>query len=215
MKAFSLLASQDAEPPVITLSVSGQNFADGDVVSRNPIFSAYMEDASGFDLAGSGIRLTLDHQEVDAGEYTLFQGADARRSLTLTFAPQLETGSHSILVEVRDINGNTATTVAAFQVDGVFSLVSLANHPNPFQEETTIAFTLTETASRTRIGIYTVSGRLIRTFELQGVTGYIELDWDGTDEDGNPVANGVYYLKFVAEQGENRIERIEKMAKLQ
>lgn len=215
LRAFSLLASQDAEAPVITLSVGGQNFADGDVVSRNPLFSAYMEDATGFDLAGAGIRVLLDHQQVDADDYTLFQNSDARRSLTLTFAPTLETGSHTLQIEVMDINSNTAKLEAAFHVEGIFDLVSLANHPNPFHEETTIAFNLSETANRTRLAIYTVSGRLIRSFELQGVTGYMEVDWDGTDDDGNQVANGVYYLKFIAEQGEQRIERIEKMAKLQ
>jgi len=215
LRAFSLLASQDAEPPVITLSVGGQNFADGDAVSRTPVFTAYMEDASGFDLGGSGIHVTLDHQAVEPGAYSLFQSPDARRSLTLTFSPTLETGSHTLAVEVADINGNPASLEAQFYVDGVFALVSLANHPNPFQQETTIAFNLSETAARIRIGIYTVSGRLIRSYELQGVTGYVEVDWDGTDADGNTVANGVYYLKFVAEQGGKRLERIEKMAKLQ
>jgi len=174
-----------------------------------------MEDATGFDLAGAGIRVLLDHQQVDADDYTLFQNSDARRSLTLTFAPTLETGSHTLQIEVMDINSNAAQLEAAFHVEGIFDLVSLANHPNPFHEETTIAFNLSETANRTRLAIYTVSGRLIRSFELQGVTGYMEVDWDGTDDDGNQVANGVYYLKFIAEQGEQRIERIEKMAKLQ
>jgi hypothetical protein len=215
LQAFSLLASQDSEAPVITLSVGGQNFADGDVVSRTPVFSAYMEDATGFDLAGSGVKLYLDHQAIAAENYSLFQSTDARRSMTLTFAPALEVGSHGLEIEVQDINGNAAEMKAEFNVEGIFGLSSLANHPNPFQQETTIAFMLTETASRVKIGIYTVSGRLIRSFEQQGVTGYIEQDWDGTDEDGNEVANGVYYLKFVAEQGEQRIERIEKMAKLQ
>ncbi len=215
LRAFSLLASQDAEPPTITLSVGGQNFADGDGVSRTPVFTAYMEDASGFDLGGAGIHITLDHQAVEPGEYSLFQSPDARRSLTLTYSPTLETGSHTLTVEVEDINGNPAAVEAQFHVDGLFALVSLANHPNPFQQETTIAFTLSETAARIRIGIYTVSGRLIRTWEMQGITGYVEVDWDGTDADGNAVANGVYYIKFVAEQGGKRLERIEKMAKLQ
>lgn len=215
LQTFSLLASQDDEAPVITLSVGGQNFADGDVVSRRPLFSAYMEDATGFDMAASGIELIMDGQPVEPVRYSIFQSVDARRSLTLTFAPELEVGGHTLQLSVRDINGNAAALQAGFVVEGIFGLTSLANHPNPFQRETTIAFLLTETAERVKIGIYSVSGRLIRQMEQQGVTGYVELDWDGTDEDGNEVANGVYYLKFVAEQGEKRIERIEKMARLQ
>ena len=46
------------------------------------------------------------------------------------------------------------------------------------------------------------------------ITGYNEVDWDGVDAFGSEIANGVYYLKFIARQGDKKIERIEKLAKL-
>ena len=69
-------------------------------------------------------------------------------------------------------------------------------------------------ASRVDLDIYTVSGRLIRSFEFTDIAGYNEVDWDGADSDGNAIANGVYYLKFSARKGDEKIERIERLAKL-
>jgi flagellar hook assembly protein FlgD len=59
-----------------------------------------------------------------------------------------------------------------------------------------------------------VAGRLIRELKYFDEVGYVEHEWDGTDEAGVEVANGVYYLRFVARRGDERIERIEKMARL-
>ncbi len=215
MKGFSLLASQDSDGPVIRVSISGQNYAPGDVVSSRPVFTVSCEDQSGFDVADSGLRLQLDGVEVPAEHYKLFQDADTRHVMTLTYSPQLAAGEHELMIEIRDINGNPASLQTLFRVEGTFSLASLANHPNPFQHETTIAFLLTETATEVEMMIYTVSGRLVRRVTMQGVTGYHEWDWDGSDEDGNQVANGVYYLRFTARNGEKKFERIEKMARLQ
>jgi len=214
-RTFALMACEDQQPPEIRFSVAGQNFAEGDMVPAKPVFSALMTDGSGFDVAGGDLTLYLDQQKVEAGQYQLFQSADSRRTLTLTFTPTLTAGSHRLEVQVKDINGNLGSAAITFQVSGVLGILSLANHPNPFVSVTTIAFTLTEMASRVDLNIYTVSGRLVRTFTLYDVAGYQEVDWDGTDQDGMDLANGVYYLRFTARNGEKKIERIEKMARLQ
>ncbi|MBN2355493.1 hypothetical protein JXO59_05230 [candidate division KSB1 bacterium] len=215
LRAFALMASEDAQPPMVRFSVSGQNFVDGDIIPAQPVISAYMEDASGFDIAGSQIKLYLDQQQVSEEKIKLFQNDNSRRTMTLTYAPELQPGSHDLILEVKDINGNQASEQVSFKVTGEFGLDILANHPNPFASETTIAFYLTEMASEVKLGIHTVSGRLIRKIVLNDISGYNEVDWDGLDDEGNPVANGVYYLRFTARKGDSKIERVTKMARLQ
>jgi flagellar hook assembly protein FlgD len=79
-------------------------------------------------------------------------------------------------------------------------------------DERIIAYTLTDEAQEVKIKIYTASGRLIRTFDFVNEVGYyIE---HGCDEMGDEVANGVYYMRFVAKRGQERIERIEKIVRL-
>ncbi len=215
LQAFALMVGEDSQPPLIRISVAGQNFVDGDVIPAKPIITAFMEDASGFDIAGNHVKLLLDGVEVGMESIQLYQSDNSRRTLTLTYAPVLQPGAHELTLLVKDINGNLASERITFQVTGEFAIDFLANHPNPFASQTIIAFYLTEMASEVKLAVHTTSGRLIKKFVLTDISGYNEVDWDGTDDDGNPVANGVYYLRFTAKRGENTIERIEKMARLQ
>ena len=77
----------------------------------------------------------------------------------------------------------------------------LPNYPNPFNPETLIPYQLA-TPSDVSISIYTSDGKLIRTLDLgnQPVGKYKHRSnaahWDGKNEQGEPVASGVYYYTF-------------------
>ena len=43
--------------------------------------------------------------------------------------------------------------------------------------------------------LYTVSGRLIRTLRYFGGLGQVQIPWDGLDDEGSRLANGVYLFK--------------------
>ena len=43
--------------------------------------------------------------------------------------------------------------------------------------------------------IYTASGRLIRTLTRFGGLGQVQLPWDGLDDEGQALANGVYFFR--------------------
>ena len=64
--------------------------------------------------------------------------------------------------------------------------------------------------------IYTVSGRKIRTILQpdQDIFGYHEVEWDGRDDDGNLVANGVYFAILRTELGGESKEYTLKIARL-
>jgi flagellar hook assembly protein FlgD len=67
------------------------------------------------------------------------------------------------------------------------------NYPNPFQGNTTIAFTLTQ-QSQVTIRIFDFSGRLVKTLKNNEVmeAGNTKIAWDGKSEDGDDLARGVY-----------------------
>lgn len=46
-----------------------------------------------------------------------------------------------------------------------------------------------------QLKLFTVSGRMIRTLTAFGGVGSVELPWDGLDDEGQPLANGVYLFK--------------------
>jgi hypothetical protein len=72
------------------------------------------------------------------------------------------------------------------------------NYPNPFNPQTSIAFSI-KSSGRVDVGIYDVSGRLVRTLanEVRAAGAY-ELTWDGRDTSGQAVASGVYFYRLVA-----------------
>jgi hypothetical protein len=71
----------------------------------------------------------------------------------------------------------------------------IANYPNPFNPTTTIAFTLDEPA-HVSLSIYSVDGRRVRTLvDAPRPGGLNEVQWDGRDGHGTPVASGIYVCK--------------------
>ena len=66
------------------------------------------------------------------------------------------------------------------------------NHPNPFNNETIIKFSLPKGA-RVEVAIFNIHGKHIRYLsnDYYGA-GIHSLRWDGRDDDGLPVASGMY-----------------------
>ncbi len=69
------------------------------------------------------------------------------------------------------------------------------NYPNPFNGTTRVVFDLATSLSL-EIAIYAVDGRSIRSWPVfHRGAGVYEFEWDGRDQQGQPVASGVYVFK--------------------
>ncbi len=72
------------------------------------------------------------------------------------------------------------------------------NYPNPFNPSTTFEFALPE-LSKVNIGIYNVLGQLVKTLaDAEYAAGRYSVDWDGTSDNGSPVATGIYFYRMNA-----------------
>lgn len=71
------------------------------------------------------------------------------------------------------------------------------NYPNPFNPSTTIRFALRETGKVT-VNIYDIQGRLIKSLvnNSEKSAGTYEVNWDGTDSNGNKVTSGIYFTRM-------------------
>jgi hypothetical protein len=79
------------------------------------------------------------------------------------------------------------------------------NAPNPFRSKTTIRFDLAE-AGPVRLRVYDASGRLLRTLaEGEFPAARHTFVWDGRDNDGRQVANGIYFYRL--DTGERSLSR--------
>jgi hypothetical protein len=73
------------------------------------------------------------------------------------------------------------------------------NVPNPFGPSTTISFQVPDGGGDVTLRIYDASGRLVRTLvdghEPSGARG---VSWDGRDDQGRPLASGIYFYRLTA-----------------
>jgi hypothetical protein len=77
----------------------------------------------------------------------------------------------------------------------------LQNRPNPFSDQTTIHFTL-PINTEVSVKVYDVSGRLVRTLvSAKKNAGIHAAIWDGRDDSGALVSNGVYFYRLSSDSG--------------
>ena len=74
------------------------------------------------------------------------------------------------------------------------------NIPNPFNPETTIHYSLKD-AGRVKIEIFNIKGEKIRTLvnEYKNI-GHHSTIWNGMDNSGKTVANGMYFYSMISEK---------------
>jgi hypothetical protein len=71
-----------------------------------------------------------------------------------------------------------------------------APYPNPFNPATTLVYGV-PSPSRVSLRIFDTSGRLVRSLLDQEVPAGINAQvWDGNDDQGRPVASGIYVAEF-------------------
>ncbi|HNS30506.1 MAG TPA: choice-of-anchor D domain-containing protein [Tenuifilaceae bacterium] len=98
----------------------------------------------------------------------------------------------SLLVEVELIVDNTGVTVLPHS-----QLLRAYCYPNPMSTSTNITFTLTQDEP-VKVLIYDVNGSVIRVFESQMYyAGENHLIWDGRNQRGGVVSNGMYFFELI------------------
>jgi hypothetical protein len=76
-----------------------------------------------------------------------------------------------------------------------------ASYPNPFNPVTSIQYAVgSKQTNPVALRVYNVLGQLVRTLVNEPQeAGIYEVIWDGSDENGNEVASGIYFYRLQAE----------------
>jgi len=70
------------------------------------------------------------------------------------------------------------------------------NRPNPFRNKTDITFSIGQGAKSIDLKIYDVTGRLVRQFDHTTIRLSDHISWDGNDNAGRVLPNGVYFYQL-------------------
>jgi hypothetical protein len=141
---------------------------------------------------------------------------DDKNQAKIVFRPALEAdGKYKMLVQATDKSGNNSGSIdyrIDFEVINRPTITEVLNYPNPFTTSTQFIFTLTgsQIPDEFKIQIMTVTGKVVREI-TQAEFGPIRIGrnasvyrWDGRDEFGDRLANGVYLYRVISRlNGEN------------
>ena len=100
------------------------------------------------------------------------------------------------LVAAQSSGGVTAVQEEGDQSGAPQKFALDLNYPNPFNSSTTIRYRIEE-PGRVRLEIFDVQGKKVKTL-AHGYTGLgvYQVEWDGADARGKPVATGVYIVRL-------------------
>ncbi len=218
--------SSDQKGPEIKLFLNDEKFINGGITHESPKLIAKLFDENGINTTGRGIGRDLMYvidnnqtQAVIVNDYyqaTLnsYQSGEVFHQIS-----NLPAGKHQIKFKAYDVYNNLSEATLDFEVKSSDkpSLSQLLNYPNPFNNLTTFHFdhNLNGEEMKVMIQIFTISGKLVKTLQtqvlLQG-THFDQLQWDGKDDYGDKLANGVYIYKCkVLVPGQKAIEKTEKL----
>lgn len=135
-------------------------------------------------------------------------------------------GVYELLVQAQDRSSNTSGTYGvagdgidyrvSFEIINKSMISNVLNYPNPFTSSTRFVFTLTGSQVPTffKIQIMTVSGKVVREIMLDELgpirigRNITEFAWNGTDQYGDPLGNGLYLYRIVASIDGQSIEKM-------
>jgi flagellar hook assembly protein FlgD len=85
----------------------------------------------------------------------------------------------------------------------------LMNYPNPFNQQTTISFEHNQpnTQLPVEVDIFATNGQLVKTIRktvFTAGTRNCEIQWDGTDENGQKLKKAIYIYRVVITLGETK-----------
>ncbi|MES2620588.1 MAG: hypothetical protein V4615_07040, partial [Bacteroidota bacterium] len=136
-------------------------------------------------------------------------------------------GKYELIVKDRDRSGNNSSTYdgnynknapldyqISFEVINKPMITNVLNYPNPFTTATKFVFTVTgsEVPDFLKIQIMTIKGTVVKEItkaELGDVhvgLNITEYTWDGRDQYGDLLANGVYFYNVSARLDDKRMD---------
>lgn len=201
-------AAVDSIGPRISMFMNTRNFRSGDIVNENSKFIADLFDESGINTTGTlghKLEAVLDGNENNKYDLTNFYNSDTTyTSGTLEYDfTNLTVGRHTLKLKAWDTYNNSNEATIEFDVasTGSLQVTNIYNYPNPFAGNTAFTFQHNYPAEiNVKIKVYTVAGRLIKEIDKPGVSDkFVVIDWDGKDQDGETLGNGVYIYKLVVE----------------
>ncbi|MCD6018119.1 MAG: hypothetical protein K0S53_1240 [Bacteroidetes bacterium] len=220
--------TRDNANPLLDVTFDGTHILNGDIISSKPHILVTLKDENKFlamdDTSDFKVFIKYPNQ---ATEKRLFFGKDLEftkaqlpnNSCKIEWRPEFaEDGKYKLIVQANDRSKNLSGSVdynIQFEIVNKQTVTEVLNYPNPFSTSTRFVFTLTgsEIPNIFTIQIMTITGKVVKEItktELGNLhigRNITEYAWDGKDEFGDKLANGVYLYKVITRHNGESVEK--------
>lgn len=236
---FYFNVKPDRINPLMDVTFDGVRIMNGDIVSAKPQIQITLKDENPYLLINNTEDTALFRVQIMAPGETefktipfhdgvknimqFFPAGPNNKAFILYNAAFLEDGIYRMTIEGMDKSGNLSGNnkyAISFEIINKSTITDVMNWPNPFSTSTRFVFTLTgsELPTYFKIQVMTISGKLVREIDLSEIgpihigRNITQYAWDGKDQFGDQLANGVYLYRIITNiRGEN-IEKRESGA---
>lgn len=222
--------SVDRINPLLDVTFDGIHILNNDIVSSRPNVLIQLKDENQFlalnDTSDFKVFIQAPGSSVAERIYfgstmTFTPAMLPNNSCKINYTPSLTAdGTYQLIVQAKDKSDNQSGLIdykINFEVVNKATITEVMNYPNPFSTSTKFVFTLTgsEVPTTFKIQIMTISGKVVKEIfqdELgplhvgRNITQYA---WDGKDEFGDQLANGVYLYRVSTKLNGEDIEKRE------
>ncbi|HTN35646.1 MAG TPA: hypothetical protein VL053_01150, partial [Arachidicoccus sp.] len=218
----SFYVRTDEHNTLLDVTFDGIHILDNDIVAAKPTVAIRLNDDSKYLLLNDTAVAQVSLRYPDGSVKKFGYNSD-----TLSFRPATDSSKNEALIDFRPYltqdgnyelmvkgQGKTAAVSTStnysvnFQVYNKPMISDMFNYPNPFTSSTAFVFTITgsQVPQNIRIQIMTITGKIVKEItkaELgplhigRNITDY---KWDGTDNFGQKLANGVYLYRVITNQ---------------
>ncbi|MGI9541874.1 MAG: C25 family cysteine peptidase, partial [Cyclobacteriaceae bacterium] len=224
-----LQINRDLTNPILNVTFDGRQISDGEIVSPSPLIEVLLKEDNPFVFKEDTIGMTLaikypncencDFEPIYFSDPKInWFPASTTTDFTIEYRPEeLPDGVYTLQAQGEDVfgkpSGLTPYTIS-FQVINAATIAHIRPYPNPFSENVNFAFKLTgpKTPEQIEIRIIDLTGQVVRTIgkeELLPVTSAnhtIYYIWNGRNDSGAALANGVYLYQVIIEDPEFSFE---------
>ncbi len=235
LASIGFRTDKDVINPLLDITFDGIRILNGDIVSPKPEIVIQLKDENKFlALEDTAFKVFITDPDKNSERiYFVKNGVEQMRfnkavlpdnKCKIEYHPVFaKDGIYELRVQGTDASGNTSGDLdysITFEVINKSTITEILNYPNPFSSSTRFVFTLTgaDIPDFFKIQILTVTGKVIREItrsELgnihigRNITDYF---WNGTDEFGDPLANGVYLYRTIVKLNGEEVEHRESNA---
>ena len=209
--------------PLLDVTFDGIHILNKDIVSAKPHIVIKLKDESKFLALNDTSLIKVQIKYPDNGPLRTYHfdndtmrftpaviGGTGDNTATIDLTPFLpgNDAEYELIVSGKDVSGNRAGELeyrVNFRVIDKPMISNLLNYPNPFTTSTAFVFTITgsEPPQNMRIQIMTITGKVVREITMNELgpihvgRNITDFKWDGTDQFGSKLANGVYLYRVI------------------